>query len=351
MALFGGKKNKKADADAAMNDKAQKMGTAEDKAVEAQEVKEQETVQEDKAQEDAAKKAEQKNAKRRTVEQIAAEAIANATEIPNPRKKQEQEQAEVKKYEPKVNPGMLGFALYKDVVFDVEEIIKRLKDEVGIEDVQVDEREKMVSLIIKVDGDTFACSHMAMPVPRNEAVRQLQFNFVEPETATDVKEHKAFIVLSRINDSVLIRKKACNSFSKIATVLMGLDNAAAMFLPGLNYIISPVRYRAFLPQMMDAQKNGGNFFPILLWENIGLYPDKDGVSGCTQGLNDFGLFEFCLYNTKRDPKNMYMILMQMSVKYLVEEFPFKNGDVIRLDEKHEAVLKEQNNILYIIELN
>ena len=344
MGLFNNKKNKKAETEVVLDHKTQELEQSDDKVMESQD---EAASQELKNPEGKKMEEEKKKAAKRTVEQIAAEAIANATEIPNARKKQEQE---VKKYVPKVNEGMLGFAMFKDVVFDVEEIIKRLKEEVGITDVQVDEREKMVSLIIKVDGDTFACSHMAMPVPRQEAQRQLQFNFVEPETAQDVKDHQAFIVLSRINDSVLIRKKACNSFSKIATVLMGLDNAAAMFLPSLNYIISPNRYRAFLPQMMDAQQNGGNFFPILLWENIGLYPDQNGLSGCTQGLNDFGLFELCLYNTKRDPKNMYMILMQMSVKYLVEEFPFKNGDVIRLDETHEAVLKEQNNILYIIEL-
>lgn len=243
---------------------------------------------------------------------------------------------------------LLGFALFKDRAFDMT-LVKEMMEERAHLSVEINESAELPSFIIKNEEGTFVCTHMPMPIPNQEVQNHIGINFIEKEYVEDIRNHQSFIVIARIKEPYKSRINACVTFSKIASVLMMLENAAGMFIEDLSYIIPAKKYSVFFNQMMQSDNDEKPMLPLPLWIKMSMVQNQKGIKATTKGLSAFGLHELGFHYTHREPDKIFDIIMNLCTMYLLEHCRFEDGDTMRLDPQTEASFKLEGNTLFIYE--
>lgn len=241
--------------------------------------------------------------------------------------------------------GLLGFALWSKDYADLNAIKNKIEKRFDTEAI-VDEENKAVSITIK--EEVFVLTFMPHPVPNGDAEKDIELNYINADTQTAIKEHKGFFVVAKLKSDKFDPKESRLTFNKLCAVLMRETDAAAMYMGGINLLISNDLYI----QYDDAvEQTKGKLFPVQLWMRILLYTEGDINCARTYGLNDFNLNEFCFYDTKKTADYLVSLLLNLSSNAIAGGSLPENGKTANFAAHHSAITKvdKEQKIMYFIE--
>lgn len=246
---------------------------------------------------------------------------------------------------------VLGFALLNSAEFDFVTLAEQFKADWD-ENLTpgLDKSGRMTSVF--VGNVRLECTLMSGAIKDFENDENVEQNLISAEDKAAVKAHRAVVVVNNLPLAEKVHHEKldlCIAFNKLCSSIMALPNAIAMCMGGVGLIIMAQPYRRFIPVMKSAQEHQEKFLPVALWVRPMLFVNEKGNMARTIGMEDFGRRDICLYATPRTPPQALELLMNLVYGCLQGGLMLKNQDMIKLDETQRAIVKEENNILFLIE--
>lgn len=207
-----------------------------------------------------------------------------------------------------------GFILLSTPEWDVEQFKAALKADWGISYPEENGKEAAANdghtaLVFDVDGMTVAASLMEFPVPDGEAEDFANSNFFAREQAVAAaKAHTAQIMLAVVDREhpPMDRGKL---YVKAAAACLKAPNALGIYANGT--VLLPDYF------LQAAEALRLEEIPLLDLVFVGLTRSEKGVCGYTNGLRSFGKEEVEIVDSKRPPKDVHALLLNIA-GYVVE---------------------------------
>lgn len=221
-----------------------------------------------------------------------------------------------------------AFILFDNEQLDFEKFKSNLKNEWGIE---IKEKVQEDILIFYIKEMMIAVTFVNGRVPNNEAEENSKNNYLWKEGFEVTKKHKSHAILNILQGDDPV--KVSMTFSVIATSLLRLDNAIGIYQ--IPTVLSPEFY---IENTIESIQN--NELPILNWVYIGIYPDKNGFSGYTMGLDFFNKKEIEVLNSKAKPSELYEFLLDISSYVIESDVELLDGQTIGFSEEQKLPITE-----------
>lgn len=244
------------------------------------------------------------------------------------------------------------------VLEDIEPAATHLKEVFGAEAVgAVDRGHPIVSSFsVTIEGLEFWVSYLAMPVPPDTADIATASKYallLSEEEKAAFAGHRSFWMLAQKGGgtSLAEKRRACWVFSLLCAALMELEGTVGATPVNRGGLLVSRRHYLQQREMMEGKTwdNKGGFFPAPLWVWVyGTTSDGGKPVIQTQGLDDFGLLELGFFDPERPVNELLDLLYAMSCLQITERQLYRNMALVPLDEKTEAVCKQDGNILLFI---
>lgn len=140
-------------------------------------------------------------------------------------------------------------------------------------------------------------------------------------------------------------------FSLLCAALMELEGTVGATPVNRGGLLVSRRHYLQQREMMEGKTwdNKDGFFPAPLWVWVyGTTSDGGKPVIQTRGLDDFGLPELGFFDPERPVNELLDLLYAMSCLQITERQLYRNMALVPLDEKTEAVCKQDGNILLFI---
>ena len=244
------------------------------------------------------------------------------------------------------------------VLEDIEPAAAHLKEVFGAEAVgAVDRGHPIVSSFpVTIEGLEFWVSYLAMPVPPDTADIATAAKYallLSEEEKAAFAGHKSFWMLAQKGGgtSLAEKRRACWVFSLLCAALMELEGTVGATPVNRGGLLVSRRHYLQQREMMEGKTwdNKDGFFPAPLWVWVyGTTSDGGKPVIQTRGLDDFGLPELGFFDPERPVNELLDLLYAMSCLQITERQLYRNMALVPLDEKTEAVCKQDGNILLFI---
>lgn len=243
--------------------------------------------------------------------------------------------------------SLLAFALLQSADLDADALAERIRAEFGNAEVDIS-RDKLLSLIVHTDGAQFICTLMPFPVPDQEVETLFPYNTLSKEGEEKLASHQASLVIAGNGFSISGKREACFLFNRLCGAVMGLSQAVGVYMGGAGLLLEKEVYLKHVDIIKSEVGQDPDYFPAPLWIRVLLYMDGTKKMARTNGLNEFGFPDVCIYNTHQEPGILYQQLYMMAIEEITGRGIYENGDLIRVNENTEAVCKLSDGVLHII---
>lgn len=245
-------------------------------------------------------------------------------------------------------PMAMGFALLKDTYFDAEKLFHMLQREFQGEGSVEVKPDRLLTMVAHIGDTTLRCTHMPRPVPDGEIQRRIGQNMLHEKTAKALETHKSFLIISTANQDMERRMQECVLFNRFCAMAMKLDNAAGMYMGGSKLLVAPELYVKQVELMKLGAEEETPYFPTELWIRIGYAINQGKKQAFTDGMNDFGFYDFRVYHTNKDPKTLYQWLHWMSMQELLGEAVYQDGDTVDFGGGKVGTIRQREDVLQIV---
>lgn len=250
-----------------------------------------------------------------------------------------------------LEPDTFGLLLFTKVL-SAEDVAQAARNIFGAKAVRsVDNSIPMApALILDLEHVEFWCSCMPMPQPKEVCdFSQIQGGLFSEQEREEILNHKSFLVLSQRSGGCTLedKRRVCRLFTSLAGELMKRDDAAGVFINGINLMISR---RVYLKHasVLAENLNDATYFPAPLWVGIVQAFSEGKPVIATMGLRQFGFPELCFVEPAAEWAEIHQRLYMMSIFQITGKELYKNMDTIEFTKGNLSVFKEQNGVLYII---
>lgn len=244
--------------------------------------------------------------------------------------------------------SILGFALLREAGFDMNGLAERIKAEFGPDTETEFSGGNLSSLAIQADGIQFMCTLMPFPVPDKEVDNLIPYNMLPADSADVFKEHQAFLVTACRGFDMGQKCEVCLRYNRLCGAVMETEQAAGMYMGGAGLLISREAYLKHVEIIRSPIGQDKAYFPAPLWIRVFLYMDGEKKMARTDGLKNFGFPDVCFYHTHQDPGFLYQQLNMIAIEEITGRGVYRNGDIIHMDGKMEAICKLSGDVLNII---
>ena len=173
-------------------------------------------------------------------------------------------------------------------------------------------------LVFEADGMLVACGFVDVPVPDGEAEENAKTNLMWKDAVKVTSTHQAHVLIYVLNATDAIKRSLLHT--KVTCSFLKMENAIGVYQN--STVLSPEFY------IEGASSITKGYLPILNWVHFGLYPDKDGVSGYTVGLNKFGKDEIEVIMTKKAPIDLYDLMVSIAGYVIENDVTLRDGETI-----------------------
>lgn len=163
-------------------------------------------------------------------------------------------------------------------------------------------------LIFHVDDMTVAIEFINKPIPEHEAELASKNNYRWPEATIVAHKHIAHLAVHVFGTGTAVERGEL--FVKVMSSIAMNDSVTGLYT--LGTVFEPAEYRD--TAWILKQKR----FPILNLVWFGLYPDKDGFSGYTVGMNEFGKFDLEMIGSGKEPTQIYAAMADIATHLIIE---------------------------------
>lgn len=225
----------------------------------------------------------------------------------------------------------LGFVLFENEEFDWQGFVDNLQNDWDIT-AQKDEEKNV--LVFEYDDMMVACGFMPGAVANNEAVENAKNNFFWPEAVEQTQKHKTHLVLSVMRGEDKIEQSLI--YTMVASCALKLEGALGIYQWPT---VLPPDYYVEMAQMINDDE-----LPIMDWIYFGLYPDEDGFSGYTIGLDFFGKKEVEIIKSKNKPEDIYNFLINISTYIIEEDVELLDGETIGFSQEQKLPVSHSKGV-------
>ncbi|MDN3583699.1 DUF4261 domain-containing protein [Mucilaginibacter flavus] len=217
--------------------------------------------------------------------------------------------------------------------FNVREVIDNLKSKWGLEVVNVEGDEHIITL--DINGETVALAYMPVPIPLGDIEGIAQYAYNWPTAVDDLKYHTGHAIVSVMagKKSVLERFKILSKV--IGSVLIASD-AVGLYDGNQSLLIPKSQYLANL-EVLEYDD-----IPVSLWIYIGLQKRQAGNCVYTYGLKAFQKKEIEIIDSNLTLEELFDFLFSV-VSYIIgSDITLKNGETIGLtaDQKISVIVSK-----------
>lgn len=242
---------------------------------------------------------------------------------------------------------LLAFALLQSADLNEEALADHIRGEFGNAEVELS-RDKLLSLIVHTGGAQFICTLMPFPMPDQEVENLFPYNSLSKEGEEKLASHQAYFVIAGNGFSISGKREACLSFNRLCGAVMGLEQAVGVYMGGAGLLLEKEVYLKHVNIIKSETGKDPDYFPAPLWTRVLLYMEGKKKMARTNGLNEFGFPDVCIYDTHQEPGILYQQLYMLAIEEITGRGIYENGDLIRVSENTEAVCKLSDGVLYII---
>lgn len=244
--------------------------------------------------------------------------------------------------------NVMGFALFGKVVSDGKEIAKSIKAEFG-DEVRISiKKDRLINVEVHLGKQEFLCVCMPFPVPDHEISEMLAYNMISPETSREMANHSSFLVIQGDISMSKSKRAAYLQFNRICGAVLAMEQAVGIYMGGAGLLIDKKTYFRHMDILNSPHGQKDSYFPSPLWIRVSFHMDGNEKLACTCGLRDFGFPEVCFYNTGQEDAALYHQLHMLAIEEITGRGIYKNMDLIKINDKLEAVCKLQDDVLYVI---
>ncbi len=243
--------------------------------------------------------------------------------------------------ERKKTPGtFLNFVLLEKPEWDKAALVTELKEHWGIEDEPDDDDDKADDdsddiLIISYQGAMISVALMPGPIPEGEVVAAASSNYMWPEGQEVVRRQQAHLMIA-VMGQLMPPLDGGSLLVKLVAAVCQQPGALGVYA---NDTVYPVDYYQHFAGMLDEDA-----FPIfnLVW--FGLYKDKGGLCGYTNGLSQFGYDEIEVLNTAAQPSELHDFLSSVAGYVLECEAVLQDGETIGFTEEQKLPITKSRGV-------
>lgn len=251
---------------------------------------------------------------------------------------------------PAVDPDTMALLLFGTVI-GAEPVAQAVRDAFGPGAVlSVDNSHPRVpALSLELEGVEFFCSCMPMPHPPEICdLSQTGGGLFSPEERETLLAHRSFLVLAQKGGgtSLAEKRRICRLFTRLAGVLMALDEAAGVYVNEAELLISRRIYLHHAALLSENERDP-NYFPAPLW--IGIRHGKKGGHNLvgTWGLRQFGFLELWFLNAPCEWAELHERLYLMSIFQITGRELYQDRDTIEFTKGSPSVFQELHGALFI----
>lgn len=215
---------------------------------------------------------------------------------------------------------------------------------------------KVPAFTVTVDGLEFWVSYLPMPVPPDTAdiptAAKYAFLLTDGEKQA-FSAHRSFWMLAQKGGGRILaeKRRVCWTFSLLLSALMGQEGAVGVDPVNRGGLLVSKRHYLQQRELMEGKRwdNADGFFPVPLWVWVyGTTGEGGKPTIQTQGLEDFGLPELGFFDPEREVGELLDLLYSMSCLQITGKQLYRSMALVPLDEKTEAVCKQDGDILFFI---
>ena len=214
---------------------------------------------------------------------------------------------------------------------------------------------RVPAFIATVDGLEFWVSYLPMPVPADtlDVATAAKYSFLlSDEEKSAFAGNKSFWMLAQkgAGKTLAEKRRACWAFSLLCAALLGLEGAVGVHPINQGGLLVSKRHYLQQRELMEGKgwDNTEGFCPVPLW--VWIYgtaqEGKDTIQ--TTGLKDFGLPELGFFAPQKPVGELLDLLYSMSCLQITGRQLYRNMALVPLDEKTEAVCKQEGDTLFFI---
>ncbi|MCI8836510.1 MAG: DUF4261 domain-containing protein [Hungatella sp.] len=174
-------------------------------------------------------------------------------------------------------------------------------------------------LLFSVDDMEAVLTLIPSPIPPEEARKAAASNYLWPNGAKVVENHKAHLAITVLGPDASLMDRGL--------LLVKLAASCCLQLPAAGVFTGPSVYQAGLYRNLASVIKDG-CLPVFNWVWIGLYETQDGYGGYTYGLELFGKDEIEVVDTHVKPHLLRSFLGAVASYVLEGHVILQDGDTI-----------------------
>lgn len=227
--------------------------------------------------------------------------------------------------------AFVGFVLLANAEWNWEMFSQDLAEQWKV---SFEEKAEDNTLIFEYDGFRSIVSLFHERIPNQEAEANAANNVQWPGAVEAAKAHTAHLLVSVSGTGSMIEKGKLFvellAASSLQENVLGIYSSGTVFEPGYY------EDAAYLIKR--------NTLPIYNWIHFGLYRTKNGLSGYTYGLKQFGFLELEVLNTFANPKELMDFLADLTYYVLDNNVTLHDGETIGFSAEQKLKISESDGI-------
>lgn len=252
-------------------------------------------------------------------------------------------------------PDTSCLMLMDRVLNNIEPVAEHLRASFGPQAVSgIDTSHPRVpAFIVTIDGLEFWCSHLPMPVPKNEMDIPYASRcnlFLSPEEQEAFSNHRSFWLIAQKGGGTSLEQKrqVCWAFSLLCAALLEQEGAVGVCRNTTGQLIGKENYLSQRARMEGKAWDDPEYFPVPLWIWLfkGASEEKPTIE--TWGLKEFGLPELGFFSPKLPVQDILNYLYTMSCFQITGQQLYRNMALIPLTPEIEVICKRSGEKLYFI---
>ncbi len=212
---------------------------------------------------------------------------------------------------------------------------------------------KVPAATVTLEGVEFWCSYLAMPHPTQicdfSKIEDGLFSYEERE---EIEQNQAFLVLAQKGggQDLASKRQVCRLFTRLAGTLMGLEDAAGIYVCSAELLISRSEYLKHAG-ILEENRDDPSYFPVPVWVALRRRKKGEHVLTGTWGLRQFGLLELWFLDEDTAWTELYQRLYLLSITQITGRDFYEDMDTIEFTPGKTSLFRELNGALFIKEID
>jgi hypothetical protein len=180
--------------------------------------------------------------------------------------------------------------------------------------------------VYAIPGATVMIAYLDYPVSPNDIKAVAGVSWLWPKAAEEAIKHQAQVVISIIglpDKSIELHK----TFTKVAAAVLENTASRGVYMGSQYILLSKGFYTSGAHNLLE-----NNTLPLYFWIYFGMSQDKDGSSGYTYGLQEFGLPEMEIVHSSHDIQDVHATLFDAVSYVLPNNKVVQDGETITIRE-------------------